>query len=628
MDRAYIRRAVEAADLNAVRLALYQNTGDAALAALPSAAALDPAQREGLIAQAVKWLEQNAGPRRLPEPPEDQLRHLINLATGEEIGDLEFQARREQTAFKDFPFLVQWQGEKPRIPDSFKVVIVGSGFSGIVMAVQCGLLGIPYVVLERQDEPGGTWNINRYPDVRVDTISITYELSFEKDYRWKEYFGRGEEVRDYLDHVTNKFGVRENIAFNHDLKHATFDERQGLWTLEVETPQGSKVMEANVLVSATGLFANPKFPQFEGSENFKGTIVHPARWPRDLDLAGKRVAVIGNGSTGIQMVSTIAEQAEQTYVFQRTPQWIMPRDKYGLPMEPEIHWLMDNFPGYWNWYRYMAGAPLFDTHALVCTDPDWQASGGKANPGSDALRKTLTDYVREQTGGRQDIIDRVIPDYAPFSRRPVVDNGWYRALTRDDVELVTDPIARLTPEGIETADGTVRPVDVIITATGFEVVKYLWPAQVTGRDGTDLHAFWNEGDGPRAWIGMMVPKFPNLFIMYGPNSQPISTGPSQSTWFTIWSSFVGRCLMRMVAEGQDTVEVTRQAYDEYNRALDAEASHLVAMSSEGGMEHNYYVDKDEGRLLVNAPWYGPIFQRMFTQVDWDALDIRASETVG
>ncbi len=626
VDRDYIRRAIDAADLNAVRMALYQNTGDPALAELPLAPKMTDEQRESLKEQAVDWLEANAGPGRLPEPDDAELRRLLEMATGEELGDLEFEARREQAAFKDYPFMVQWDGERPDIPADFNVIIVGSGFSGVVMAVQCQLLGIPYTVIEKGDEPGGTWNINRYPDIRVDTISLTYELSFEKDWRWDQYFGRGEEVRAYINHVSRKFGVFANTRFNHALAKATFDEARSKWLLDVDTPNGSERMEASVLITAMGLFANTKVVDFKGRDDFEGEIIHPARWPADLSLKDKRVAVIGNGSTGIQMVGAIAEQAAHTSVFQRTPQWISPRDKYGQPMETEVHWLMDNFPGFWNWARYMAGAPLFDTHALVCNDPEWQAKGGKVNQFSDAMRGELAAYIERETGGDRSIIDRVLPDYAPMSRRPVVDNGWYRALTREDCDLVTDPIERFSANGIVTADGTEHPLDVIVTATGFEVVKYLWPAQFFGRSGVEVHDFWKSGDGPRAYIGAMVPDFPNMFMLYGPNSQPVSSGPAQSTWFTIWSAFIGRCLMKMLREQASTIEVTREAYDSYNKALDVEAQNLVMLTKEGGVEKNYYVDNEHGRVQVNAPWYGPVFQKMFADPDWDALELRKEST--
>ena len=168
-------------------------------------------------------------------------------------------------------------------------------------------------------------------------------------------------------------------------------------------------------------------------------------------------------------------------------------------MEPEVLWLLDNFPGYWNWWRYMAIAALFETHNFLVPDEEWKAQGGKFNPLNDKIRDDLTAYIKAQTGGRQDLIDKLIPDYAPFSRRPVVDNGWYQALTRDNVELVTDGIARFTPKGIETEDGTVHEVDVIVTATGFEIMKYLWPADYLGKGGVNIHDFWSK-DGPRAYL--------------------------------------------------------------------------------------------------------------------------------
>lgn len=621
LDSQFLRRAVEFANLDAVRLALFQHTGDPEIEALPVAAKLDPAGRERLIEKAVAWLEDNATSAPPAEPPPALLRKLMNMATGEEMGDLEFEARRDLPAFRDFPFFTGWAGERPAETDRFKVAIIGSGLSGIAAAVQCERLGISYVVLERRSEAGGTWAINRYPDVRVDTHSISYEFSFEKAYPWAEYFGRGGDVRAYIDHVSRKYGVHGNTRFDRDVKQATFDEARNIWTLEVETPDGREIVEANVVISASGLFANAKIPQFEGRESFKGQIVHPSAWPADLDLTGKRVAIIGNGSTGVQMLGAIARAAGHVHVFQRTPQWISPREKYGQLLEPEVAWLVENMPGYWNWWRYMASAALFETHAFLVPDPDWQAKGGKVNPRSDQLRDFLTHYIKTETGGREDLIAALTPDYAPFSRRPVVDNGWYRALTRDNVELVTDPIARLTPHGIETADGKVREVDVIITATGFDVVKYLWPARYTGKEGRDLHEMWASADGPRAYLGMMVPDFPNFFMIYGPNSQPLSGGTGLHAWYVVWAAYAAQCIMRMIETGTSRVEVKREAYDRYNAALDAASAELIQMKKEGGVEKNYYVNNEHGRLQVSAPWYSPDFHRMCANIDWNDLEI-------
>ncbi|MDD3798126.1 MAG: NAD(P)/FAD-dependent oxidoreductase [Novosphingobium sp.] len=621
VDRDFIRRAAERADPDALRVSIYQMTGDAEVADLPVARELTPEQHELLVSRAVEWLQRHASPEMPPEPPLDKLRELMTVATHKEMTDLEFEARRDLPSFRDYPFAAEWQGEKPEIPDGFRVAIIGSGPSGIAAAVQCAILGLPYVVLDRQPGVGGTWIINRYPDVRVDTPSITYEFNFEKRYPWTEHFGRGEQVREYLEHVSRKYGVYENTRFYNDLKQATFDERRNLWTLEVETPEGVDTLEANAIITACGTFANAKLPDFPGIETFKGQVIHPSRWPQDLNLSGKRVALIGNGSTGVQMLKALAGQAGHVYAVQRTPQWISPREKYGQPMSAEERWLVDNLPGYWNWWHYTATAGLFDIRDWQVIDPEWQAKGGIINQANDQLRAFLTDYIRQETGGDQDLIDRLVPDYAPFSRRPVVDNGYYRALTRDNVDLVTGSVSALNENGIVMEDGRTLEVDVIISATGFDVVKYLLPSRYVGRNGQDLHATWEAGDGPRAYRGLMMPGFPNLFMVYGPNSQPITGGTGLPAWYMVWSSFAAQCLMRMIEEGKSRVEVTQQAYEEYNAALDENASDLIQLTKEGGVEHNYYVNNQHHRLQVNAPWESPEFHRMCSVVDWDDLEL-------
>jgi 4-hydroxyacetophenone monooxygenase len=619
VDSAFIRRSVELADLNAVRVALYAATHDPEIAALPMAINLDDAQRELLISKAAAWLEENAAPGMPPEPPEDELRKLMNLATAEEMGDLEFEARRDLAAFKKFPWTTSWTDSKPPLPEGFQVVVVGAGWSGLAMGLQLELLGIPYVILDRQPEAGGTWSVNRYPDVRVDTISITYEFAFEKNYPWSEYFGRGPEVRTYLNHIAAKYGMQDKMRFGRNVVHAAFDEDRKVWVVQAESADGMETYEANIMVNAVGAFTNPNYPHFEGEESFEGPMLHPARWPADFDPSGKRIAVVGNGSTGVQLLAPIAREADQVYVFQRTPQWISPRPKYGDPVEPEVRWLLDNFPGYWNWWRYMAIAALFQTHKFLTLDEEWKAQGGHVNPLNDKMRDDLTLYIKAQTDGRQDLIDKLIPDYAPFSRRPVVDNGWYKSLTRDNVELVTDPIARLTSKGIETADGQVREVDAVVTATGFQIVKYLWPADYVGKGGLSVHDYWSK-DGPRAYLSMMVPNFPNMFMLYGPNSQPLSGGTGLPIWYQVWSGYMAKLIVKMIEEGKSTIEVKTEAHDRYNEALDKEAAPLLLLQDEGAPEKNYYIN-EFGRLQMNAPWYGPEFHRMCTEVEWDDIEI-------
>ena len=208
-----------------------------------------------------------------------------------------------------------------------------------------------------------------------------------------------------------------------------------------------------------------------------------------------------------------------------------------------------------------------------------------------------------------------------MSRRPVVDNGWYRALTRDNVDLLTGSVARFTPTGFVMADGTACDADIVIAATGFDVLKYLWPARYKGLGGKDLHDMWDAGDGPRAYLSMMVPQFPNFFMLYGPNSQPLTGGTGLPQWWLIWASYAAQCVMRMLDEGKGRVDVKPAAFDRYNRELDAEAANWLQMTPEGGIEKNYYVNRQHRRLQVNAPWLSPDYHRMCTVVDWDDLDI-------
>lgn len=601
VDSAFIRRAVEASDLAALRAALLQASGDPELAAFGPVAKLGPEARAQLVSRAAHLLETELEGYRLRVPSDAELRGLMDLVLGVPTRDEHFEVRQRVLAFEKFPFLHDPRDPRPKVPDGFEVAIIGAGLAGIAMAVQLEKLGIPYVLYERRPEVGGVWSINKYPDIRVDTLSMTYEYTYEDQYPWSEYFARGAEVRGYIESIARKYGVFEKIRFEHDLEKATFDAQRSIWKLTLRRADGTREeREVQVVVTASGLFSTPKLPDIPGIDEFGGTILHPTQWTREHDVRGKRVAVVGNGSTGVQLLAPVAEQARHVSVFQRTPQWISPRANYGRAVEPEVRWLLDDMPGYWNWCRYTSAIGLFTWHEdFLVPDPEWERQGGHITKKSEELRQFLIGYVREQVGDRPDLIERLIPDYAPMLRRPVVDNGWYKALTRDNVELVDSGIARLTRDGIETVDGKRRDVDLIVFATGFDVVKYLWPAEYQGRDGRKLGEFW--GDDPRAYLGMLVPHFPNLFMLYGPNSQPVSGGISLPSWYQIWAAYVGQCLVRMFEGGHAAISVSGSAFEAFNKRLDAEASGMAFVTDKGSAERNYYLNSS-GRLQVNTPF--------------------------
>lgn len=613
VDEFFVRRAVEQADLNALRLALLQATGDQALAKMKlqrtpvrggatTAITLAKEHHEEVTAKAVEFLlalETEGGFTPPPPPSESETRAMMEMLTGEPLSDRMFVYGKNFLAFEDFPIAAEWTNGRPELPEHFWVAIIGAGFSGIAMALQLQRLGIPYKIYERRHELGGTWSINTYPDARVDTSSFTYQFGFEKNYPWTEYFARQSEVRTYLEHLAHKYGIYEHIVFNSDLEVAEFDEKAAQWQLTIHINRVREVVHPRVVVSGTGLFSTPRALDTEGVEDFQGQIVHTTEWTEENDVRGKRVAIIGNGSTGVQCLQRIASEASQVYVCQRTPQWISPRENYGVPITPETRWLFDTMPNYWNWYCYSMIAMGLGTQDLQEQDPEYQKKApGTINERNEKFRLSLTEYIRDQVQDDPDLMSKLVPDYPPMARRLIVDNKWYRTLLEDHVELVTDPIEQVMPTGFVTADGTEREVDVIVAAIGFAVTKYLWPARYFGLGGVKLEDAWDHGEGPMAYLGMTVPDFPNLFVMYGPNSQPRSG--SIPSWIEVWSRYVAQSVVTMIEGGHSRIVVRRDVFDRYNADLDQAARKLV-WDEAGSKGKNYYVNPS-GRQQVNAPW--------------------------
>ena len=618
VDEAFIRRALDAAESNALRVALFQATGDPEVLEyglvvealkrghLTRSTKLSIAEEDlpGLKEKAVQFLlDLVDGGREFVEvaPSDGQLRSLMELALGQAVPEGLFGQRKAAASFAEFPaFLARWKdGEPVGLPPDFKVAVVGSGHSGIGMGVQLGLLGIPYEIYERRPEIGGVWSINRYPDIRVDTMSCMFQLGFVKRYPWSEYFSRGPEIRQYMTDMARTFGVYEHIHFSHDVRSIHWDETSSKWEMEIAHGQEVVRTSASAVVAATGLFSNAKRLDVPGLEDFGGDVIHTTQWPDDYVVKGKTVAVVGNGSSGVQLLSGVAQEAERVYVYVRTPQWVTPQIYYGEPITPEFRWLLQTMPYYWNWDRFGWITPPDSGGGAHVFDPEWKANGGLFSRGNDELRDRLTSYIKEQTGYREDLYRRLIPHYVPWARRMIVDNNWYKTLTEDHVELVTDPIERVDAAGIVTADGQHRDIDVIIAATGFDVAKYLYPIEVQGRGGVSLEQVWEEDPaGPRAFWSITVPGFPNLFIMYGPNSQG-GAGAGISDFLQLWATHIGGLLVQLIEAGATQLEVKEDVFEEHNLVLDERTSKLIWMDPES-RDRNYYIYR--GRVQAMTGW--------------------------
>lgn len=611
VDEAFVRRALEDADLNALRMALYQATGDESLLDVKlgqvpayggssTLTVVAEDERDGLKAKALAFLLAKPADFQEVRPDDAALRRMFEAFRDEALTEKDWRYRRDLAAFDEHPRLAQWTGGKPRVPDGYRVAIIGAGFGGIAMGVQLEKVGIPYVIYERRPELGGTWSRNVYPDVRVDTTNFMYQFTFEKNYPWREYFARAAEVRTYLEHVADKYGVKQHMRFNTDVRSAVFDEEAGTWTLTLYADGTEQVVKVNAVVAASGLFANPKRFDVPGADSFRGQLIHTAECTGEEDLDGRDVAIIGNGSTGVQMMSAVAKRARSVGVFQRTPQWIAPRERYGEALKPETRWLLDTMPYYWNWYIYSIGTMRLGMQQTQEVDPEWQAAGGLVSKANDELRITLANYIKSKVGSHPDLVEELTPQHAPMARRMIVDNDWYATLLEDHVELVTDKIERLTPDGILTADGQERHYDVIFTATGFDVEKYLWPTEFRGLGGQGIEEHWTDpnGGGPRAYLSITVPGFPNLFIMYGPNSQ--NRAGSLIVWMEVWARYIAQALIATTEGGHRYATVKPEVFEDYNQRHDAAMRELI-WYDKASMGRNYYVNHF-GRQQVNVAW--------------------------
>ncbi|AXB43788.1 flavin-containing monooxygenase [Amycolatopsis albispora] len=384
----------------------------------------------------------------------------------------------------------------------FKVVIVGTGFSGLGQAIQLEKAGIrDYVILEKADEVGGTWRDNSYPGCACDVQSHMYSFSYEQNPDWTRSFSRQPEIFDYLKGVTDKYRLRDKIRFGVEITGAHWDESKSLWT--VETKSGEEFV-AQFVVSGVGGLHIPRIPELPGIERFQGRTWHSAQWDHDYDLTGKRVAVVGTGASAIQFVPRIARDVTRLDLFQRTPPWIMPKPDHAMP-----DWAKQLFrrvPGAQRAYR-TALYWLLEVRALGFNGHPALMKAGEA-VAKRHIRKQIPDH---------DLRRKVTPDYTMGCKRVLISNDYYPALSRDDVNVVTDGIREVREHSIVDEAGVEHEVDAIIYGTGFHVTDALEYLRITGVDGRDLAKEWAT-EGMRTHFGITVAGFPNLFFLLGPNT--------------------------------------------------------------------------------------------------------------
>jgi 4-hydroxyacetophenone monooxygenase len=484
--------------------------------------------------------------------------------------------------------------EATRVPPAdLDVLVVGAGMMGIVAAVRLKAAGFRFRMIERNTGVGGTWFNNTYPNVAVDTPSVEYSISFAQNSSWSKYYPRGGEYCRYLDGMARKHRIFDQIDFETEFTGCRWDAEALQWVVTTRRDGEEVTYRARVVVMALGFLTRPSLPQIEGLERFKGPVLHGGYWDDSVDLSGKNIVVVGTGASSAQISTGLADRASHLTVIQRQPNYMMPDPRVMQDVDPDELWALENIPYVTQWQRLQWFSSMMTRTATPAQiDPEYRARTGGVSEMNEAARRLSISYMEEKFKDRPDLMEMVRPDFPFFSKRPILDCGYYDTLLRPDVSLVQGELKSCEEDAIVLSDGRRIECDALVLATGY-TLEYFAEFNITGRDGIDLQDLWNPV--PYAYKGMEVPGFPNFFITAGPNSGLAS---SHTVLAEQQVHYVVECLKRMVEDDLATIEVTEQACGKFNEMLQERLENTIWMQS--GTAHGYY-RHHTGKIVLAFP---------------------------
>lgn len=468
------------------------------------------------------------------------------------------------------------KAEKPLI--DYDTVIIGSGICGIGAGIRMIKENLgDFVILEKADDVGGTWRDNTYPGLAVDIPSLSYSFSFEQNPNWSSLYAPGKEMKAYVDHCAQKYGIRPHMRYNEEVSESKYDEVHNVWITRTET---GNTYVSRYLVSATGFLTLPKLPVIDGIEKFEGKVMHTGRWDHSYDLNGKRVGFIGTGATGIQAVPEIVDKVKSLDVYQRTAIWLLPKTE--INFKPGLQRAFAKIPGLQRLGRLLT--ILFTDVVMInllIFNKYFSRVGKK-------LEKICVDHIRNQVDDPE-TQEALIPKYDFGCKRPSFTSKFYPVFNRDNVDLVTTPISHITENAMVTADGTIREIDTLICATGFEVFqKGSVPTfSVKGKGGVDISDFWEE-NRYQAFEGSTVPGYPNFFLMFGPYS--VCT----ASWFGMvdtQSKHLVRCIKAAKKRGANYIEIKQSANDRNFEKVQGRTHLTIFKAGDCSASNSYYFDR-------------------------------------
>lgn len=556
-------------------------------------------------------------------PSAGNLRRLIEFVTGSDLDDDYFELLSEELALG---------GQDLRAPrwhisdfdvDAAEcpVVVIGAGMSGIVAAHRLQQAGVSVRILEKNSGIGGTWWENTYPGCRVDVPNHLYSYSFAQTPDWPHFYSTQPALQEYFAGSFDAVGLAAITEFNAEVLAADWDDVACVWRLQVRRSDpaigvSDSEVVARVVVCAVGQLNRPVVPPLEGRDNFAGPAFHSARWPEALDLTGLRVGVIGTGASAAQLIPEVAKQASELTIYQRTPAWLLPTPDYHDEIPAGLRWMGRHVPEYSHWDRLWL---FWRTHEgllpLAQADPDWDGAPASTSALNELLRQLFVAYLRAEFPDPE-LFAKLEPHYPPAAKRFLRDNGiWAKTLARRNVELVTAGIERVEADGIRDVEGTRRAHDVLVYATGFSASSFLVPMQVRGRRGVDLHQQW-DGDA-RAYLGMTIPGFPNMFLMYGPNTNIVVNG-SIIYFSECETNYIVDAVRQVITSRLAAYDCRAEVHDAYNEWVDVGN----AGRAWGAASVNTWYRNAKGRISQNWPYSLREFwtrTRRFVAADYEEI---------
>ena len=523
-------------------------------------------------------------------PSNEELNEMMNFIVGEEVssdyvpmmlGDLNITTHTSKPNFL-------------AAKSNLEVLIIGAGMSGILAAIKLAEIGIKYKIYEKNNDLGGTWYENQYPGSRVDIANHFYSYSFEENHQWSEHFSRQPELLDYFKKCFHKYDIQKNTYFETQVTDMKFDELNQEWSVNSICHGEKKTESISIVISCVGQLNQPKVPEINGLKKFQGNMFHSSQWPNFDVISGKKVAVVGTGASAFQIVPSIAKSCKELTIFQRSPPWMFPNPQYHEEVDDGKKWLLKNLPFYSRWYRFLLFYPgsdqLLDS---LFIDSAWKVRSDSINQKNDAMRELFTAAMLGQISD-QSLVDKVIPDYPPFGKRMLQDNGaWLQALHLPNVTLLSEGVECISSKGV-VSSGKELEFDTIIFATGFRAQDFFSPINIDGGSGSYDKIY---GDSPRSYLGITFSSMPNFFAMYGPGTNLAHAGS------IIFNSecqinYICSAIKYMLSNNFKVIRVKPEIEKQYQDRFDKRHEKMVWQHS----KVSSWYQNSKGKVVTTSPW--------------------------